>query len=93
MEFIKGEPTTIGVYLVRVSSPRVCGYEISYTTMLWRPGGWRKRYSSDEVTHYAIIKEPRPLYEHEEYADIYGRIECIAQQEILPDLSTPPGKG
>lgn len=92
MNFIEGNPPEIpGVYLVRVASPKMFCYEISYKTMYWNGICWvgRSLHHSDKITHYSFIKEPRPLNENEKYSDVLGRMQCVVQQEVLPELSTP----
>ena len=92
MKWKTATPTQTGVYWVRIADPEIGGYTIIYTTALWRPGGWRLKHPSMKVTHYAFIEEPCQLADNEEYADIYGRMTCVVQQEVKPDLSTPPAR-
>lgn len=92
MKWLTGNPNSPGLYFIRRSSPVIGRSEIFYETAYWRPGGWAQIHPSDKITHYAIIKEPRKLNENEYYGDYLGRMQCVIQAEVLPNLSTPPGK-
>ena len=94
MQFIEGKPKSInpGIYFVRYVEPEIGCYYITYKSLFWDGYRWRLNHPSDKVSHYCVIKEPRPLNKTEYFSDILGRMECVVQSQVLPNLSTPPGK-
>lgn len=96
MDWREGNPPkgieAAGMYFVRELIPDIGFPDISYKTMCWSGFHWRQQHPSNKVTHYCPINEPVKLGEDERYADLLGRIECVAQGEVLPDVQTSPGQ-
>jgi hypothetical protein len=98
MEWFEGTPPetefTQGIFFVRIEQSELGCKSIKFTTHVWYGDRWRPlRYDGDRITHYAYIDDPVPLEGNNFYEDTMGRIKCVAQEEVLPDLSTPPIRG
>lgn len=91
MEWFTGTPTKLGMYWVRRLVCEIGIYDVFYDTAFWGGGRWRI-HPSDKISHYAYIEEPRLLNDDEQYGDALGRMKCVVQQEVKPDLSVPPAK-
>lgn len=97
MEWFEGTPSDskMGIYFVRKEIVELGCKRIQFGTHTWYGDRWSPlRYASsgDKITHYAYIDDPLPLEGNNFYDDALGRMQCVVQQEVLPDLSTPPVK-
>ena len=95
MEWNEGTPPETefchDIFFVRIEEPDLGCTEISFGTHVWYGDRWQPlEYSGQRITHWAYIEDPVPLGKYEKYADSIGRIRCVAQEERLPDLQTPP---
>jgi len=93
MNWHEGEPpnSEMGIFFVRKEISELGCKRIQFGIHTWYGDRWMPlRYNDDKITHYAYIDDPLPLEGNNFYDDDLGRMECVVQGEILPDLSTPP---
>ena len=78
------------IFFVRIESPEIGCKEISFTTHVWYGTHWSKlQYKDQKITHWAYIEDPVPIGRNI-YEDTLGRIRCVVQEKVLPNLQTPP---
>ncbi len=83
------------LFFVRIEEVELGCKRIKFDTNVWYGSRWsrlRHEASGDRITHWAYIDDPVLLEGNNFYDDDLGRMECVVQAEVLPDLSTPPGK-
>ena len=81
------------LYFVRIEEQCMGGKRIKFDTHVWYGSNWyplKHEYSGDKITHWAYIEDPVPFDADNIYDDNLGRLECVAQGQLHPDLSTPP---
>ena len=84
-----------GCYFVRIEENYFGFTRVHFKIHYWHGYTWARLspydYGNGVITHYAYIDDPVPFDPHNmQYADILGRMECVAQRDRLPNLQTAP---
>lgn len=81
------------LFFVRIEEAALGRKRIKFDTHVWYGDRWsplKHEASGDKITHWSYIEDPVELGNNY-YDDDLGRLDCVVQGQVFPDLSTPPG--